>query len=178
MSPLEGHPGYRGAFRAARVTLVSASAGWDNASLLGEWYAAERELRSFGWMALDRRGQRLIRFWTYVAAALRSVDAELGAAALALLPLPGIRPIVELLPVLINALAGAERRVVLVLDDYHVIVNPNIAEGMTFLVEHLPPAVEIVVATRAEPARLRVQGQLTEIGLRGSGSVRPTRRRC
>lgn len=122
----------------------------------------------FGWLALDRDDNDPIRFWTYVAAALHSVDAGLGGTALALLRVPGIRPVVDVVPVLINALAASARPVVLVLDDYHVITNPDIEEGMAFLVEHLPPSTEIVLASRTEPAlpsaRLRVQGLLTEIG--------------
>ena len=55
----------------------------------------------------------------------------------------------------------------LVLDDYHVITADSIQRGMTFLLEHLPPQLHLILATRADPplplARLRAQGQLSEV---------------
>ena len=57
--------------------------------------------------------------------------------------------------------------VVLVLDDYHVIESQPIDEALTFLVDHLPPQLRLVIASREDPplplARLRVRGQLTEL---------------
>ena len=55
----------------------------------------------------------------------------------------------------------------LVLDDYHLVENPEVRHGMTFLLEHLPPHVHVVLSTRADPdlplARWRVRGELVEI---------------
>ena len=57
--------------------------------------------------------------------------------------------------------------VALVLDDYHIITAEPIQRGMTFLLEHLPPQLHLMLATRADPplslARLRAQGQLCEV---------------
>ena len=54
----------------------------------------------------------------------------------------------------------------LVLDDYHVIESPEIHESMAFLVEHLPPQIHLVIASRADPplplASLRARGELLE----------------
>ncbi len=55
----------------------------------------------------------------------------------------------------------------LVLDDYHLITAESIHRSLTFLLEHLPPHMHLIIATRADPplplARLRVRGQLTEL---------------
>src|SRR6266849_1844738 len=55
----------------------------------------------------------------------------------------------------------------LVLDDYNVIEAPPIHRALTFLLEHLPPQMHLIIATRADPPlplpRLRVRGQLTEL---------------
>ena len=55
----------------------------------------------------------------------------------------------------------------LVLDDYHVIESQAVDQALTFLVEHLPPQLHLVIASREDPplplARLRVRGQLTEL---------------
>ena len=40
----------------------------------------------------------------------------------------------------------------LVLDDYHLADGPDIAEALTFLVDHLPPPLRLVISTRADPA--------------------------
>ena len=68
---------------------------------------------------------------------------------------------------LLNDLAAVSDEVVLVLDDYHVIEEPHIQDGMAYLVEHLPPQIRLVIASRADPAlplaRLRARGELVEI---------------
>jgi LuxR family maltose regulon positive regulatory protein len=80
---------------------------------------------------------------------------------------PGINLVEEALPALINDLAVAPERVVLVLDDYHAIEDERIHEGMAWLIEHLPAALRIVMASRAEPplqiGTLRARAQLHEI---------------
>src|SRR5207248_9702637 len=62
---------------------------------------------------------------------------------------------------------GLSDDIVLVLDDYHVIEEPQIQDGMAYLVEHLPAQFRLVIAGRADPAlplaRLRARGELVEI---------------
>jgi LuxR family maltose regulon positive regulatory protein len=57
--------------------------------------------------------------------------------------------------------------VMLVLDDFHVIDAREIHDGMVFLLDHLPPRLHLVIASRADPplplARLRARGELVEI---------------
>ena len=68
---------------------------------------------------------------------------------------------------LINEIAALPDRIVLVLDDYHLIDAQPIHDALTFLLEHLPPQMHLVIATREDPplplARLRARGQLTEL---------------
>ena len=68
---------------------------------------------------------------------------------------------------MINDIAGDEHEIVLVLDDYHVIDAQPIHEAIAFLLEHLPPHLHLVIASRADPplplARLRARGELTEL---------------
>ena len=82
-----------------------------------------------------------------------------------LLAAPGsIDPV---LTALLNELAEVPDEVWLVLDDYHLVTNQDIGRGLSFLVEHLPPHVHVVLSTRADPdlplARWRVRGELVEI---------------
>ena len=68
---------------------------------------------------------------------------------------------------MLNELAATPNEVVLVLDDYHLVDGPDLRDGMTFLVEHLPPHVHLVISSRTDPllplARLRASGELVEI---------------
>ena len=68
---------------------------------------------------------------------------------------------------LINDLETAAHDLVLVLDDYHLIESPEIHESVAFLLEHLPPQIRLVIATRADPplplASLRADGDLLEV---------------
>ena len=99
-------------------------------------------------------------------AALQTVAPTVGATALTLLESPD-RSIEAVLAPLLNELNALPHDLVLVLDDYHAIDSPEIQVGMAFLLEHLPPQVHLVIATRADPAlplaRLRARGELIEI---------------
>jgi LuxR family maltose regulon positive regulatory protein len=151
----------------AGLTLVSAPAGFGKTTLLTDWLAAAPPgRRAAAWLSLDRRDNDPTVFWTYLVTALRTAAHEVGADALSLLQSPG-SPMDAVLGSLLNDLSGVPNDVVLVLDDYHVIEAPDVQEGMAFLLEHLPPQVQLVIAGRADPAlplaRLRGRGELVEV---------------
>jgi LuxR family maltose regulon positive regulatory protein len=153
----------------SRLMLVSAPAGFGKTTLLAEWLAAgpaaPTDERSAAWLSLDRGDNH--PFWTYVIAALRTVAPGVGASALALLDAAQPPPIETVLTTLVNDLGAVANDIVLVLDDYHVIVAREVQEGMAFLLDHLPARLHLVIAGRADPAlplaRLRVRGELVEI---------------
>src|SRR6187200_2152608 len=68
---------------------------------------------------------------------------------------------------MINELAATPNDIDLVLYYYHLADRPDLRDGMTFLLEHLPPHVHLVISSRADPllplARLRARGELVEI---------------
>ena len=153
-----------------RLTLISASAGFGKTTLVSEWVAdcerGEPKVR-VAWLSLEEGDNDLTRFLTYLVAALQTVAANIGAGVLAALQSPQPPPAETLLTALINELAAIPESFVLVLDDYHVIDAEPVDEALAFLVEHLPPQMHLVIATREDPhlplARLRVRGQLTEL---------------
>src|SRR5437763_7586 len=77
------------------------------------------------------------------------------------------RAIEAVLPLLLNEIAAQPQRLVLVLDDYHVLEAKAVDRALTFVLEHLPPQLHLVITTREDPqlpiARLRDRGQLTEL---------------
>jgi LuxR family maltose regulon positive regulatory protein len=151
---------------AGRLTLVVAPAGWGKTSLLGRWAADPGPDVAVAWVSLDEGDDDPVRFWRYVLTALHEAGA-VGPAALEAVVAPGPEPIDLALPMLLNELVTSTRRHVLVLDDYHVLTDARIHEGLEYLIGYLPPALRIVVAGRAEPAlplaRLRARGDLTEV---------------
>src|SRR6266700_6462396 len=68
---------------------------------------------------------------------------------------------------LINTLASRSEQFLLVLDDYHVITKPEVHSSLTYLVEHLPPQLHLILATRADPplplSLLRARGEVLEV---------------
>ena len=156
---------------ASKLMLVSAPAGFGKTTLLAGWLAAgpagTAGERRAAWLSLDGRDNDPASFWAYVIAALRTVAAGIGESALALLQAPQPPPAETVLTALLNDLAAIAGDIVLVLDDYHVIDAREVQDGMAFLLDHLPPRLHVVIASRADPAlplaRLRARGELTEI---------------
>jgi len=151
---------------SSRCTLLSAQAGAGKTTLLAAWLAAAP--CPVAWLALDERDQDVHQFLRYLIAAFQTVAPSLGQAALAWLDAPPPPPLPEVVITdLVNDLAALPGQCLLVLDDYHLVHAPAIHQAVAFLVDHLPPAVHLVVATREDPPlplpRLRARGQLTEI---------------
>jgi LuxR family transcriptional regulator, maltose regulon positive regulatory protein len=152
---------------ASKLTLISAPAGFGKTTLLADWLTARAfPETSLAWLSLDRDDNHPSTFWTYLIAALRTAAPEVGAGALALLHAAQPPPIHTTLTTLLNDVDALDREIVLVLDDYHVIDAAAVQEGMTFLLDHLPSRLHLVIVTRADPAlplaRLRASGELVE----------------
>jgi len=158
--PLRIRPG-------SRLTTVVAPAGWGKTILLSQWAHDPAESRGIVWVSLDEADDDPTRFWTYVLTALqRDVDG-VSEAPLRALSTPGLSPVDLALPTLLNELSGLESAHVLVLDDYHVLTDRGIHEGLEFLLGYLPESLRVVIASRSDPplplARLRAHGDLTEL---------------
>jgi len=130
---------------------------------VADWFAGEP---TTAWLSLDARDDEPTRFWTYVIAALETVVTELSSDTSSLLE-GGQASLETVVATLINDLETASQDIVLVLDDYHVIQAPEIHQSVAFLLEHLPPQIRLVIATRADPplplAALRADGDLLEV---------------
>src|SRR4028118_1906198 len=148
-----------------RLILVSAPAGFGKTTLLGEWVAGcERQV---AWLSLDEGDSDPARFLSYLVAALQTIFPEIGEGVLGALQSPQPPPTESILTALLNEITAVSDDLVLLLDDYHVIDAKPVDDALTFLLEHLPPQVHLVIATREDPhlplARLRARGQLTEL---------------
>ncbi len=149
------------------LVLVCAPAGSGKTALLADW--ARRGRRPLAWLSLDAGDNDPARFWRHAVAALDGVCPGIGERVGPLLgppPPPSFEPLVT---ALINDLTARPELgdVLLVLDDYHLVASQQVHASVSFLLEHLPPGLHPVLASRADPplalARLRARGQLAEL---------------
>src|SRR5918994_1648552 len=148
-----------------KLTLISAPAGFGKTTLLGEWLAGCG--RPAAWLSLDEGDNDPTRFLAYLVAALRTVATDIGEGVLGGLQSPQPPPTETILTALLNEINAIPDNFVVVLDDYHLIDARPIDDALAFLLEHLPPRMHLVVATREDPhlplSRLRVRGQMSEL---------------
>src|SRR5512132_4321920 len=150
---------------AGDLALVCAPAGFGKTALLADW--ARRSQRPVAWLSLDPGDNDPARFWRHVAAALDRVCPGIAEQIAPLLS-PSAPPSFEgLVTALINELAAQPEQVLLVLDDYHLVDAQPVHASVGFLLEHRPPGLRLLLASRADPplplARLRARGQLAEL---------------
>jgi LuxR family transcriptional regulator, maltose regulon positive regulatory protein len=150
---------------AAKLVLVVAPAGWGKTSLLRDWCLAA-DGSSWAWLSVEAAHNDPARFGSAIIEAIGTVSPESGAAALEALAAFGGEPGYAARAVT-SQLVRMPGRVTLILDDFHLITSPDALESFRFIVEHLPPALGLVVAARSDPAlplaRLRARGEMTEI---------------
>ena len=150
------------------LILISAPAGFGKTTLLSEWVHDSKPVISTAWVSLDEGDNDPVRFWDYFITALQTLQPDCGEKILPILhssPQPSFEPI---LTTLINDLSAIVGDFIVVLDDYHLIDSQQIHDGITYLLEHIPSQMHLVLATRADPplhlAHLRGRGTLMAIG--------------
>ena len=152
---------------ARGLIVVCAPAGFGKTALLADWARSGR--RPVAWLSLDTADNDPARFWRHAVAALDRARPGIGERAGPLLGPPAPPSFEGLVTALINDLAArpGDDEVLLVLDDYHLIDAQPVHASLAFLLEHLPPGLHLVLASRADPplplARLRAGGQLAEL---------------
>jgi LuxR family maltose regulon positive regulatory protein len=148
-----------------KLVLVSSPAGSGKSTLLTSWL--ERLDRPAAWLSLDAADNDLARFLLYLVSALQQVNPDLGTGLPELFqPKNAVQPEL-IITCIVNDLARLNQNLVLVLDDYHLVTDKTIHGAVEFFLDHLPPRLCLVIATRSDPplalSRLRVRGQLVEV---------------
>jgi LuxR family maltose regulon positive regulatory protein len=150
-----------------RLTLVSAPAGFGKTTLVSEWVSSCG--RPVAWLSLDKGDNDPTIFLAYLVSALRTIKPGIGVGILSILDTTQSRPppTESLLAMLLNELTSISDDLILVLDDYHVIEARSLNQAVTFLIEHLPPRIHLVIVSREDPsfplALYRARGQLVEL---------------
>lgn len=151
------------------LTLISAPIGFGKSTVLADWLTSYTIPTA--WLSLEAQDNELSRFLSYLLATLQTHDPHLHMSMQNLHRLLHSSSIEVILTRLINDLmqreASLQDHLVLVLDNYHVITNASIHQALSFLLEHLPSWMHLVLATREDPplplARLRGRDDLLEL---------------
>jgi LuxR family maltose regulon positive regulatory protein len=148
-----------------KLILISAPAGFGKTTLVSQWLAGCKFPAA--WLSLDEGENDPSRFLTYLVAALQTITPTLGEGVSGVLQFPQPTSPEAILTTLLNEITTIQDHFVLVLDDYHVLDAKAVDQALSYLVDHLPPHMHLVIATREDPllplARLRAGGQLTEL---------------
>ncbi len=150
------------------LTLVSASAGFGKTTLLSGWVRLLQASQFLvAWLSLDEEDNDPQVFWRYVLAALERQQPKRFGPLLLSLQSSQAPPLKSVLAALINLLLENSQDVLLVLDDYHLITNPEIHTNLSYLIQHMPPQFHLIIATRSDPplqlAQWRVHEQVLEV---------------
>ncbi len=156
-----------------KLTLISAPAGFGKTTMVTDWLQSQGDDASspflIGWLSLDEEDNDLVRFLTYLITALNRIpglETEIGVGALQMAQASQPPPPQTILTAVINEIAMITNKIVLVIDDYHLIDSKLVHDALIFLLENLPPQLHLVITTREDPpiqiSRLRTRGQLNE----------------
>ncbi len=148
-----------------QLTLLSAPAGYGKTTLLAEWI--RKSEFSAVWLSLDEGDNDPVRFLVYVISALQKIRPDIGETTLDNLQSSQTQIYSSALAPVVNELAKISEDILIVFDDYHTIHNQAVHDALILFMEHAPPNVYFVIASRADPllpvARLRGRGQVNEL---------------
>ncbi|MCP4418092.1 MAG: hypothetical protein GY805_15825, partial [Chloroflexi bacterium] len=147
-----------------KLTLISAPAGFGKSTLVSGWLA-ESDIQA-AWLSLDQGDNDPVRFWTYLIAAIQTIHQEVGVEARQIISAPQLRNTEPVAISLINDISQLTHDLIMVLDDYHLIEAGQVHASLSYLLEHLPQNLHLILITRVDPplslARLRAHGRLVE----------------
>lgn len=149
-----------------KLTVISAPAGYGKTTLLCQWIGQIN--RPAAWYSIDKTDNDKVHFFTYLISAIQKIHPGVGHDSLRLFQAQSKMPSMEyILGILINDISSIKDDFLLVIDDYHLIDSKDVHNNFFYLLEHLPPRMHVVIATRSDPpimlARLRSQAQIVEL---------------
>ncbi|MEC0238317.1 LuxR C-terminal-related transcriptional regulator [Paenibacillus dokdonensis] len=151
----------------AKLTLVSAQAGYGKTTALSEW--AKQCGSPVAWVSLDKQDNDWIRLWSYVLVSVQEQVPGFGETVRSMIGIGPTETLEPAIAALLNELNLVNSELVIIFDDYHVIELPAIHRSMMYLLEHLPPRIHLYIASRTElpipTARLLAKGEMHKINI-------------
>lgn len=147
-----------------KLTLITGPAGYGKTTLATQWISQLNH--AVAWLSLDSNDNDIARWMAYLFAAIGTVQEEIGETALARLTTTYLYNEPQaILTALLNDLAVCPDTVIIVLDDYHRIHNDSVHQAVSFILQHAPRQLHLVITSRSEPtlplAHLRAQNALS-----------------
>ncbi|HEX9070251.1 MAG TPA: LuxR C-terminal-related transcriptional regulator [Ktedonobacterales bacterium] len=153
------------AVKPGQVSVVSAPMGYGKTTTLAQWLAMQHVPAA--WVTLDPDDNDPGRFFRVLAAALESALPGTSKPLAAALSSPQPLDAKALVAVMVEALDASRTPLILVLDDYHAITSQNIHDGLMYLIQHMPAAARVIIASRTKLpfslARARAHGHVHEL---------------
>ena len=148
-----------------KLILLSAPAGFGKTTLVSDWI--DQHKVPAAWFSLDSDDNDPVNFLTYIISGIQNIQKAFGQSALRLLNMPAKPSGEAIASLLINEILEIKKDFLLVLDDFHLIVNQEVLILVAYLLKNIPGNIHLVILTRSDPtislSRLRSQHQLVEI---------------
>jgi LuxR family transcriptional regulator, maltose regulon positive regulatory protein len=148
-----------------KLILISAPAGFGKTTVVSDWIYQSKIPAA--WFSLDKGDNDPVNFLSYIISGIQSIQPGFGQAAIKLLNSPNAPSVESNASLLINEIIDINQNFLLVLDDFHLIKSNEVLKLVSYLLEHIPGNIHIVILTRSDPAipvsRLRSQHQLVEL---------------
>ncbi len=151
-----------------KLTLLSAPAGYGKTTLVSQWLQIQK--RTFIWLSIDQIHKDPRIFTQYILSALGKKYDVFNNPFWEIPQIQADWDPLYILGHLINRIDQLELDFILVLDDYHIIDTIGINEILGFLLENLPPCINVILTSRTNPhlplAKMRGKQELVEINLK------------
>jgi LuxR family transcriptional regulator, maltose regulon positive regulatory protein len=131
-----------------KLTIISAPAGFGKTTLLAEWVSTC--LQKPSWISLDENDNDLLLFFRYLVTAFCNTQDGFNANCLTMINTSSVPQWQPLMTMLINEIASLPHECFLILENYHLIENPEIHAALSFLLHHQPQQLHVILTSRIE----------------------------
>ncbi len=151
-----------------RLLSVTAPAGYGKTTALAQFVAGLEPLGvACAWFSVGDEDNDPLRFMRYLAAALHRADPRLARGALAQTEGASMVSLDAIVTSLLHDLMRHEGRLLVLIDDFHLVRSESVHRKLEWLVGHLPPTVGMAIASRRRLpmslSRWRLRGELLEL---------------
>ncbi len=148
------------------LTIVSAQAGFGKTTILSEWALSHK--KNVTWFSLDKEDNNPINFWKGLNHSLCTLAPEITNYFAEISDTLASSSIKPMLGELLNEIGDKDRSCIIILDDFHLIVDQAICDDLAFFIDRFPSNFHLIISTRTSLlfplGRLRARGLLNEIG--------------
>jgi LuxR family maltose regulon positive regulatory protein len=143
------------------LTLLSAGPGAGKTVLLTDW--VRRGGARVAWLTPTAADAEPRRFWRLLESALRNGGGVESGPLAATTRAVGV----DLVQALFSRVPEPDSRLVVVIDDAHVLSHPDVLAGLDSLIRGSQPGLRLILAARSDPLlplhRYRLAGQMHEL---------------